>query len=715
MGERKPKAVLAEAERLLASAQAVLAEHEAAVVQVRQGAAALRDRLVGQELAALPVARLKDVTDGRLRVAALEQAGYRTVRQVLEASGYDLRLVPGIGQVSADQALAAARQLAEAVGQTVAVRVDPDRRDEESTALLSALARLVAAGPEATRARKAAALLSEELSPLTTAARPAGGVLRGLFAGKRGRAEAAEAVGALTELLAEAAEQQVSLAFDQTVVDLLRPPAQGDSLWLEFETRSADFYGVLGELVSDGRADYTAAAGFLPDDLVQRVQAEPLTDELRGISLRGYQAFGARFALAQRRAILGDEMGLGKTVQAVAVLSHLKAAGGRHFLVVCPASVLVNWVREVEARSSLRAYRYHGPERSAALAAWSTGGGVLVATFDGLRRLAVPADLAVGQVVVDEAHYVKNPATRRAQAVAHWAGRVDRVLFLTGTPMENRVEEFRSLVAHLQPELLPRLHHGVGAVGPDAFRKAVAPVYLRRNQRDVLTELPETVQVDEWEEFSAGDAAAYRTAVAAGNFMAMRRAGYAEPKTSAKLERLAEIVAEAEANGLKVVVFSYFREVLATVQEGLKQRVFGPIDGGMPAERRQEVVDEYSAVAGHAVLLSQIQAGGVGLNMQAASVVIICEPQVKPTLESQAVARAHRMGQVRRVQVHRLLAEDSVDQRMVEMLRGKSRLFDAYARRSEVAENSPEAVDVSERSLAVRIVEEEQLRLAAEG
>lgn len=194
--------------------------------------------------------------------------------------------------------------------------------------------------------------------------------------------------------------------------------------------------------------------------------------------------------------------------------------------------------------------------------------------------------------------------------------------------------------------------------------------------------------------------------------MAMRRAAYADPAGSAKLLRLMEVVDEAAENGLKVVVFSFFRDVLRVVQDALGQRAFGPLDGGLDAVRRQDVVDEFAAVQGHAVLLSQIQAGGVGLNIQAASVVILCEPQVKPTMESQAIARAHRMGQVRRVQVHRLLAADSVDQRMVEILRAKSQLFDDYARRSDVAESTPEAVDVSEQSLAALIVEEEQLRLA---
>ena len=112
------------------------------------------------------------------------------------------------------------------------------------------------------------------------------------------------------------------------------------------------------------------------------------------------------------------------------------------------------------------------------------------------------------------------------------------------------------------------------------------------------------------------------------------------------------------------------------------------------------------------MLLAQVQAGGTGLNIQAASVVILCEPQVKPSLEDQAIARLHRMGQTRSVQAHRLLVADSVDQRMVEMLAAKALLFDDYARRSDMADGSPDAVDISEVELARRIVAEEQERFA---
>jgi SNF2 family DNA or RNA helicase len=278
--------------------------------------------------------------------------------------------------------------------------------------------------------------------------------------------------------------------------------------------------------------------------------------------------------------------------------------------------------------------------------------------------------------------------------------------------MENRVEEFRVLVSYLRPDLGTSLRNSDLVVGAQAFRKAVAPVYLRRNQQDVLRELPERVDVEEWVEFSGEDFTAYREAVAAGNFMAMRRAAYANPDTSAKLRRLLELVEDAQVNGLKVVVFSYFRDVLGTVGTALGGQAHGPISGALPAARRQEVVDEFSRATGHAILLGQIQAGGIGLNLQAASVVIMCEPQVKPTMETQAIARAHRMGQVRTVQVHRLLSVDAVDQRMLAILSAKTELFDAYARRSDLAESAADAVDISEQSLARQIVEEEQRRLA---
>lgn len=626
-----------------------------------------------------------------------------------------MRQIPGVGQRTVDQMLAAARRLSEAVHETVAVHIDVDRPEASTTALVMALHVLVEAGPDARRAVDKAAVLSERLGPLLADARPAAGRIRMLLAGREKKARVLAAVTEIRSLVDEEERAGLPGLFAQASVDLLRGSSD-IAAWVDFELRSADYYGLLAE-ISGRLPDAAASEGFLPDEIAERVRTQHLDDAHRRVSLRGYQAFGARFALAQRKVILGDEMGLGKTIQAIAVLAHLAAEGQSHFMVVCPASVLVNWTREIEARSALRVMVLHGPDRHYAFADWKGRGGVGVTTFDALRGFPAPGGGEVGLLVVDEAHTVKNPKAKRSQAVALWAERCGRTLFMTGTPMENRVVEFRNLVRMLDGDVAGSLGERDALAGSVAFRKAVAPVYLRRNQEDVLTELPSLQQTDEWEELSASDEEAYREAVRAGNFMAMRRAAYTRPEKSAKLDRLREIVQEAGENGQKTVVFSYFKDVLGVVKEALAAGttdgtpVFGPLTGAVQAGRRQQIVDDFAGISGPAVLLAQIQAAGVGLNMQAASVVVICEPQIKPTIEHQAVARAHRMGQVRPVRVHRLLATGGVDERMVKMLEAKTRLFDAYARRSAVAEATPDAVDVSDTELARRIVEEEQARL----
>ncbi|WP_327593654.1 DEAD/DEAH box helicase [Streptomyces chartreusis] len=739
MGRSEREAV-ARGRRLFEAAQAVVDDHARAVEAVRAALEPIHDDLARTELDAIPVARLKDLTEGRLRLGEVEKGGFRTVGQVLDAGSYRLRQLPGVGQQTADQTVAAARRIADAVRETIAVHIDVDRPEPRTTALVVALNVLVEAGPEARRAVDTAGTLTKRLGPPLADAAPTSGRLRMLLAGRAGRERALTALAEVRAVTGHADRDEVPQLLAQASVDLLRRPESEVAALVDFELRSAEYYGLLAEL--SGRApDPAAAEGFLPDEVAERVRTQTLDDTHRRVSLRGYQAFGTRFALAQRRVILGDEMGLGKTIQAIAALAHLAGEGQSHFLVVCPASVLINWTREIEKRSALRVTPLHGPDRQEAFADWKGRGGVAVTTFDALRGFPVPGRGELGMLVVDEAHFVKNPQTRRSMAVSEWAGHCDRVLFLTGTPMENRVEEFRCLVRILQPELAESVDEHDGVAGSKAFRKAVAPVYLRRNQQDVLTELPALQHTDEWEEPSAQDEEAYCEAVRAGNFMAMRRAAYARPERSAKLDRLREIAAEAAENGLKVVVFSAFRDVLAAAQKALADgtvpageaaetvdadrtvdadktdtdkttaRLFGPISGSVPPARRQQLVDDFAAAPGHAVLLAQIEAGGVGLNMQAASVVILCEPQLKPTVEHQAVARAHRMGQVRSVQVHRLLCTGGVDERLVRMLENKSRLFDAYARRSAVAEATPDAVDISDINLARRIVEEEQARL----
>lgn len=227
-------------------------------------------------------------------------------------------------------------------------------------------------------------------------------------------------------------------------------------------------------------------------------------------------------------------------------------------------------------------------------------------TFETLAWLQSQPGADLSCVVVDEAHYIKNPAAQRSQRAQRLLNSCERAILLTGTPLENRIDEFQNLVGYLRPDLVI----DAGELAPRKFRRQVAPAYLRRNQEDVLTELPELVEVEEWLPLLSEDMLAYREAVATGNFMAMRQAAMTHRTRSEKLQRLVEILGEAEDNGRRVIVFSHFRDVLDLVARALPGEVFGPLTGSVPAAARQVMVDKFSAAGHGAVLVAQIIAGG---------------------------------------------------------------------------------------------------------
>jgi SNF2 family DNA or RNA helicase len=311
---------------------------------------------------------------------------------------------------------------------------------------------------------------------------------------------------------------------------------------------------------------------------------------------------------------------------------------------------------------------------------------------------------------VDEAHYIKNPDASRTQAVRRLLERSVKACLMSGTPMENHPREFLELIEAIRPpdaaELRRRnlgLDAAAGSV--DAFHRAVAKVYLRRNQEDVLTELPDRIEVEEWVELSAAERGTYVDRVRDRNFMGMRQASTLDPATgaSAKLDRLEELLEDHRESGRKVLVFSYFLGVLAAIAQRFE--VVGTISGQVSPQDKQGLCDEFQARDGHAILLLQIQAGGQGLNLQKASAVVLMEPQTKPSTEAQAVARAHRMGQTQRVLVHRLMARRTCDEALRTILAEKSELFEAYARGSLVKEASGEATETSVAAAVLRIEE----------
>jgi superfamily II DNA or RNA helicase len=715
------RAIVSDGRAVHDAIEAVLAAPGEAREVARRAYEAVRDQIVAEALDAMPVDRLRDLIPRKVTFAPLIDGGLDSVGKILAAGPEALRRLPQVRRRTAKRIVAAASQMRESVADITRVRIDPDIRTPEQTALVAALRRYE---------RSRSALKGPDLGPLASEiGRRLDPAARGAsrrrmlftFSGEKKQ----EARDALTELDAVLSSKPVvtarkRLSRAEAELEKAGKEQRATRLWNDYLARPVTYNGLLIEVAELDPAR-EASQGFLPADIAEQVRVLPLDQSLLKVSLRGYQAFGAKFALVQERVILGDEMGLGKTIESLAAMCHLATKGATHFLVVCPASVVINWTREVERHTLLEARRLHlpGAKRQAAEQEWAAKGGIAVTTFEALRTMQEDLDVSVAMMVVDEAHYAKNPNALRTQAVSEWAARSRRVLFLTGTPMENRVDEFRVLVGHLRPEVAENLDIADEALDGTKFREQVAPVYLRRNQEDVLSELPDRLETPEWVALEGAAMRAYRKAVLEGNFMAMRRAAF-DPGTvkgSPKLRRLVEIVSEAADGGRKVIVFSYFRDVLETVVEVLAGRdgvpgipVIGPLTGDISPTDRQAMVDELTNVKGPAVLVSQIQAGGVGLNIQAASVIIIAEPQLTPSIEEQAIARAHRMGQVRPVDVHRLLCEDSVDQRILELLADKRDAFDEYARRSDMAKATPDAV---ETELRHAIVAAERTRLKA--
>ncbi|GAA2388724.1 DEAD/DEAH box helicase [Dactylosporangium salmoneum] len=655
----------------------------------------VRKAEVQRVLQEMPLEALKDATRDRLRLGPLADAGVTTVQEVLHR-GKALATLAGVGETSARRMLGAARTLQRTTYDEMPVRIDIAKRHPETTHLLRCLAEW-----DACRVTRGAAddlARAAELAPL----RAAIGVWTSHLLVIPAATAAVDDLRESIQIVTRRADQ-LGMSSASGAAGVRADP------WDDFLARPADYFAMLSELgfITE---DENAVLGDLPEEIIEAVRNQALSGEHLTASLRGYQSFAARFALVQRKVIIGDEMGLGKTVEAIAVLAHLRSRGETHFLVICPAAVVTNWLREVAGKSKLRPYRVHGAERTQAARTWMRDGGVAVTTYETLAwlesALTGPRDLAC--LVVDEAHYIKNPDAQRSRRTKALITRADRAILLTGTPLENRLEEFRNLASYVRPDLTV----DATDLAPRKFRRQIAPAYLRRNQEDVLTELPELVEVEEWLPMSTADSARYRDAVTQGNFMEMRQAAMLVGPKSTKMQRLIEIAREAADNERRVIVFSHFRQVLDLVAQSLPGQVFGPLTGSVPASQRQQMVDRFSSATHGAVLVAQILAGGVGLNIQAASVIVICEPQLKPTTEAQAIARAHRMGQVQSVQVHRLLSEDSVDQRIVELLAAKKRLFDDFARVSDMADSAPEAVDLSEAELARKVVAAERERLA---
>jgi superfamily II DNA or RNA helicase len=436
----------------------------------------------------------------------------------------------------------------------------------------------------------------------------------------------------------------------------------------------------------------------------ERLPAPLLPADLTA-TLRPYQLQGVSWLQFLRQAglggILADDMGLGKTLQTLCVL-------GPKSLVVCPTSVLPNWQAELKRfRPSLKVSVYHGAGRALDEAA-----DVTLTTYALLRLDQVQLSAPLwNTVVLDEAQAIKNPDSKVARAA--YGLRAETRLALSGTPIENRLEELWSLMHFTNHGLFggrrefddrwaqPVAEGRAGAA--QALRKRIRPFVLRRLKRDVAPELPPRteavlfVTLDEPERavYDAVFAASRAEVVALLNeggsvmkaleaLLRLRQAAChpalvpgQRAATSSKVQALLDALGTAAADGHKALVFSQWTSLLDLIEPHLRAAgiAFLRLDGS--TTNRGEVVEQFQAEGGPPVMLISLKAGGMGLNLTAADHVFLVDPWWNPAVEAQAADRAHRIGQERPVMIYRLVSQGTVEEKILGLQEKKRALFEA--------------------------------------
>jgi SNF2 family DNA or RNA helicase len=481
-----------------------------------------------------------------------------------------------------------------------------------------------------------------------------------------------------------------------------------------------------GSAEIDGEAVTVVADGGQLADLADRIANLAAAPAQLGpppglvATLRPYQRRGVAWLAGMCDlgfgGCLADDMGLGKTIQVIALHLHRRETKAGPTLVVCPASLLGTWQREVRRFApDVPVRRYHGGERH--LLDVATDEVVLVTYGVVLRDSAELAGIGWGLVVADEAQHVKNPLSRTARELR--ALPAPARIALTGTPVENRLSELWSILDWTTPGLLGHLESFTRRVAvpveryKDAeattrFATLIRPFLLRRKKSDpgIAPELPPKTETDRIVPLTAEQVTLYEAVVretmeAIAAKEGIERAGlvfklltalkqicnhpaqYLKQSTplagrSGKLAAFDELTDVILASGESMLVFSQYTQMATLLQQHLDARGIRSLylHGGLPVRRREEMVDEFQAGRAPVFLLS-LKAGGTGLTLTRATHVLHYDRWWNPAVEDQATDRAYRIGQDRPVQVHRLIAEGTLEDRIASLLETKRALADA--------------------------------------
>ncbi len=454
-------------------------------------------------------------------------------------------------------------------------------------------------------------------------------------------------------------------------------------------------------------------------------QVVPMVPSTLKATLRDYQVDGyrwmVRLASLGMGACLADDMGLGKTIQALGVMLNRAAQGPT--LVVAPTSVCMNWMNEaVRFSPTLNMLPFGGPHREELVRKLGPHD-VLVCSY-GLLQLEAEVLTSVEwtTIVLDEAQAIKNMATKRSQAAMSLKGGFK--LITTGTPIENHLGEFYTLFNFINPGLLGSqkrfnerfaipIERNNDREARKRLKKLVQPFILRRLKSQVLEELPPRTEVVLQVEMSPEEAAFYealrRNALEQlemddspaaqkhirilAEIMKLRQAA-CNPRlvmpqssiSSSKLQVFGELVSELIENKHKALVFSQFVGHLGLIREHLDRQGidYRYLDGSTPPKERQQQVEAFQGGQGDLFLIS-LKAGGLGLNLTAADYVIHMDPWWNPAVEDQASDRAHRIGQQHPVTVYRLVAQHTIEEKIVKLHRDKRDLASSLLDGSDIS------------------------------
>lgn len=662
--------------------------------KIRKLSVNVLSKLAVKSLDSVSVEELKKSKAG-IRVSALIEAGYKDLYSLSQAGDWEIRQISGIGekQLEAIRAI-----IAEFINQIISYTTlkltldDFDSKDEYRDLIIC-----LYEYRHCEEIRKDASDVKGsffEYSDMLSNEKIILNKVHWVFSSKANKEHTLDIYDSMVEFIESPVYIRAINFIDSFAECFIH---ESDKVREDFEYNSADYYALLEEL-EIGKSDSPLIYSSIPSELASGIDSIKLNiDDFKG-RLRAYQSFGAKYIIAQKKVLLGDEMGLGKTIQAIAAMVHINSnQKDSRFLIVCPASVLINWCREIKKFSDLSVHLIHGEMIDDSLASWKERGGVAVTNYESMGRIidAIDEKMKLSMLVIDEAHYIKNPDAIRTNLIRRLDNESERILLMSGTPLENRVEEMCSLIDFIRPDMSIEIRKLAKMSSVPQFKEMLAPLYLRRTRDQVLEELPKIQDEQEWCAMTDTDLKHYIKDVDERDLTGMRRVSFRQPdiNLSSKGKRLIEICDQARDEGRKILIYSYFLDTIDFAYKALHDRCVGVISGETPIAQRQALVDRLSEAESGSVLISQIQSGGTGLNIQAASIVIFLEPQVKPSLEKQAISRVYRMGQVRNVLVYHLLCENTIDEAFVERLAAKQFEFDTFANESAAAEASENLID----------------------